>query len=411
MENKNADEILTSTSKFHITLGLDRIKQILEILGNPQDFYKIIHIAGTNGKGSTCKILNELLIKNLPDKKIGLFTSPHIFSYSERIKINNVDISKNIFDNLIFKINDLAQKNNIDLSEFELITAVAFYYFYIKKADYVVLEVGLGGLYDATNVVNPEVSVITTIDFDHTERLGSTIEKIASQKAGIIKQTRPVIILKDNLGFDIIKKEAKEKNAPLIAADAIKTEIKNTKNYAFIDGKEYEFNLKGSHQGQNLSLALEAAKIILEPKKIKIKNVLKDIKWDFRLEYKKDKNIVIDCAHNPSGIKTLVNFINESFKDENKIFIFGCLKNKDYKKMMGLLFDNIKNAKFYFFEFDYPSALKFDEMEEKDKMYFEDVIKYENKKEHFSKILNEKTLKIICGSMYMLKQILNDNKS
>ena len=128
---KNAVEILKSSEKFHINLGLKRIKLILALLGNPQDKYKIIHIAGTNGKGSTCKIINEILIehfKNTPIKT-GLYTSPHLFSYCERIKINNIDIKDHIFNRLINDINNMAYKNNIDLTEFELLTAVVFYYF------------------------------------------------------------------------------------------------------------------------------------------------------------------------------------------------------------------------------------------------------------------------------------------
>ena len=170
---KSADEILTSHNKFHINLGLERICAIANLLGNPQDKYKIFHIAGTNGKGSTSKIINDILIES--NFKVGLFTSPHLFSYTERIKVNNENISQYVFDKLTNEIDKLAKKNNIELSEFELITAVAFYYFYIKQVDYVVLEVGLGGLYDATNIIKNSISIITTIDFDHTERLGSTI--------------------------------------------------------------------------------------------------------------------------------------------------------------------------------------------------------------------------------------------
>ena len=202
---KPAKEILTAHEKFHINLGLERIEKVLSLLNHPEKSYKIIHIAGTNGKGSTSKIINEILIKS--NKKVGLFTSPHLFSYSERMKVNNEDISEYVLDKLTNEIDSFALEKGIVLSEFELITAVAFYYFYIKRVEYVVLEVGLGGLYDATNVVqNPLISAITSIDFDHTERLGKTIEEIAIQKAGIIKENSKVAILKENLGYETIKK-------------------------------------------------------------------------------------------------------------------------------------------------------------------------------------------------------------
>ena len=134
---KSAKEILTSHEKFHINLGLERISKILALLDNPQEKYEIIHVAGTNGKGSTCKIINEILYEKFKNtKKIGLFTSPHIFSYEERIRVNNEKISSYILNKLTDEINELAKKNDIELSEFELITAVAFYYFFIKKVDY-----------------------------------------------------------------------------------------------------------------------------------------------------------------------------------------------------------------------------------------------------------------------------------
>ena len=170
---RTAKEILTSHNKFYINLGLSRIEKILELLGNPQEHFKVIHVAGTNGKGSTCKLINEILIQNFTDAnvKVGLFTSPHLFSYTERIKINNIDILESDFDFLVNKIDDIAKKHKIELTEFELLTAVGFYYFYIKKVEYAVVEVGLGGLYDATNVIKkPLIEAITELDLDHTQR-------------------------------------------------------------------------------------------------------------------------------------------------------------------------------------------------------------------------------------------------
>ncbi len=396
---KKADEILTSHEKFHINLGLERISKILELLNRPQDNYKIIHIAGTNGKGSTSKIINEILVKQ--GFKVGLFTSPHLFSYEERIRVDNEKISPYLFDKLTDKIDTLAKENNIELSEFELISAVGFYYFYIKQVEYVVLEVGLGGKFDATNVVKNSTSVITTIDFDHTERLGANIEEIATQKAGIIKENSNVIVSKENKGYKIIKKIAKEKNANIIEIPDVKIEFSD-KNYAIFNNNKYEFNLLGTHQAQNLALALGAINSLsLDIKNETIEKALKEVKWNFRLEYIKDKNILIDAGHNPSGIKTLKNFIEENFKNTKKIYIFGCLKNKAYQEMLDIL--NPKEDELYFFEFDYPNALKFSELDKK----------YQAKKitcpEEIKKIIEtNKDLKIFCGSIYMLGNIFKN---
>lgn len=188
MENNynKAIELLTSQGKFYINLGLDRISAVLGLLGNPQDKLKCIHVAGTNGKGSVCAIIAAILSK--AGIKTGLYTSPHIFEYTERIQINGFNISKEDFAKYLFEICEIADKNNIHLTEFEILTAVMFKYFADNDVDVVVLETGLGGRFDATNVIKSNLcSIITHIDLDHTERLGNTKSKIAFEKAGIIK--------------------------------------------------------------------------------------------------------------------------------------------------------------------------------------------------------------------------------
>ena len=280
------------------------------------------------------------------------------------------------------------------MSEFELITAVAFYYFSIQKVDYVVLEVGLGGLYDATNIIKNSTSIITTIDFDHTERLGLTLEEIALQKAGIIKQNSKVALSSEINGFKVIEKIAKEKNTKILELPKVEVIFKD-KNYAIVNGEKYEFNLLGSHQAKNLALVLGAIKD-LNIKKDVIKRALKKVTWRFRLEYNKEKNILIDAGHNPAGIKTLRNFLDENFKNQKKTFIFGCLKNKEYEKMLDILIK--KEDEFYFYEFDYPNALGFEQLPEK----------YNAKKlENLEEIKNIPNLKIFCGSIYMLGKIFS----
>ena len=384
---KSAKDILTSHTKFQINLGLNRMKQILSFLNHPENSFKSIHVAGTNGKGSTCKMINDILTENFKnsDIKVGLYTSPHLFSYTERIKINNVDIPEYVFNRLINDIDNYAKERNIELTEFELLTVVAFYYFYIKKVDWAVIEVGLGGKYDATNLITPILSVITSISLDHTERLGDTIGKIAIEKAGIIKPNTKTIVSKNNLGYDVIKKVAEKTNSQLINAQDVPLDI----------------DFAADFQKENFALAYCAIKNSgLNITDNTIKNALKNFKWKFRTDYDEEKNLLIDGAHNPAGIKVLRQYLDKNFKNEKNTIIFGCLKNKDYKNMLDILLN--EEDIFYFYEFDYPNALKFDELPEK---YKQKAKKLSSKKEVIELISKIKTLKTVCGSLYMLGNI------
>ena len=393
---QSAESILTSKNKFHINLGLARTLEALEKLGNPQNDINFIHVAGTNGKGSVCALLNEILCTYFlnTDVKIGLFTSPHLFSYCERIKVNNENISQDELDKYI----KIASDSQDELTEFEILTVAAFLYFKDKNVKYVVLEVGLGGKFDSTNVIkNTLCSVITTIDYDHTARLGNTIEEIAYQKAGIIKQNCPVVVGYDNLGLDVVKKYASDFNAPLYE---VKSLVKPSFSTISINNKEYDFSLLGDYQTKNLALALETLKHL--PFKVSeetLKIALKNVKWKFRLEYDKEKNLLIDGAHNPSGIKALREFLNKYFPDDKKTFIFGCLNNKDYENMLNELI--LPDDEFYFYEFDYPNALKFEQLPDKIKARAKRVLN------PFEILESRKNLKIVCGSLYMLGKLFN----
>ncbi len=393
---QSAESILTSKNKFHINLGLARTLEALEKLGNPQNDINFIHVAGTNGKGSVCALLNEILCTYFlnTDVKIGLFTSPHLFSYCERIKVNNENISQDELDKYI----KIASDSQDELTEFEILTVAAFLYFKDKNVKYVVLEVGLGGKFDSTNVIkNTLCSVITTIDYDHTARLGNTIEEIAYQKAGIIKQNCPVVIGCDNLGLDVVKKYASDFNAPLYE---VKSLVKPSFSTISINNKEYDFSLLGDYQTKNLALALETLKHL--PFKVSeetLKMALKNVRWKFRLEYDKEKKLLIDGAHNPSGIKALREFLNKYFPDDKKTFIFGCLNNKDYENMLNELI--LPDDEFYFYEFDYPNALKFEQLPNKIKARAKRVLN------PFEILESRKNLKIVCGSLYMLGKLFN----
>lgn len=390
---EEAINILTSQGKFYINLGLERIGRILEIMGSPQDKLSFVHVAGTNGKGSVCAMLSSILItltKQYPDDelKIGLFTSPHVFEYTERIKINDVEISKEIFAQKVIKVTSLADKNQIHLTEFEILTAVALDYFAQNKVDIVILETGLGGRLDATNIVeNKLCTVITSIDLDHTERLGSTIEEIAMEKAGIIRPNCPVIVSKNNPGYKTIFKVAIENQCRMYIADEI--------NNPYI-GKS---SLKGDYQKENFALVLKIFEfgrnkgIIVAPKIIE--QGLQRVKHPCRFEFLKDKNIIIDGAHNPNGTMALRKSLDEKFPNQKFNFIFGCLNNKDYTQMMKNLFT--EKDEIYFYTFNNPNSCNFDELQGNCDFKAKPFIEYEN----------NKNLTVICGSFYMIKELLS----
>ncbi len=377
----DAVNLLTSQGKFYINLGLDRISAVLKLLGNPQDKLKCFHVAGTNGKGSVCAIIASVLQE--AGMNVGLYTSPHIFKYTERIKINGEDISDTDFAKYVFEIVEAADKNGIHLTEFEILTAVMFKYFADNNVEFVVLETGLGGRFDATNVIKSNLcSIITHIDLDHTERLGNTKDKIAFEKAGIIKQGCPVVTCE---GYEAIKDKADECNSLFVMVAP------------FEDTSELA--LKGTYQQENLSLALAAIKLVYPkiPEEIILKG-LHNVKHPCRFEYIQDKNILIDAAHNPNGASALRASLDWYFPDKKRRFIFGCLKTKDYEKMMDILFS--EGDEIYLNHFDYPGSVDFEILQA--------ACKYPVKQFKSLDEINlyDGQLTIICGSFYMLKDIL-----
>ena len=327
-------KLLTSQEKFHIDLSLERMKQIAKAFDNPQDDLKIIHVAGTNGKGSTCAMLSKILEDN--GYKTGLFTSPHIKKYTERFKINFKDISDNDFSKYLNIVEETSKSNNINLTEFEILTMMAFLYFKNSNTDIVLLETGMGGRLDATNIIKkPILTVITSISLDHTDRLGKTIEDISAEKAGILKENVPVVISKNNLGYKIVKNKAELINSKVLIANSDFKLIDADKNIFSNGEKSFELSLRGVNQGKNLALVLKACEYL----NLNIKNSLKNVTWNSRLEYLKEKNILVDAAHNPDAVKLLKINLDNYYKNQKRAFLFGVLNTKDYKEIIKNLFN------------------------------------------------------------------------
>ena len=249
MNFKDCIDWLNSFEKYGIKLGLDRIKHICKILGNPQDCYKIIHVGGTNGKGSVCKFLETILVKN--GYIVGTYTSPHLQHFSERIVVNKNQISENEIIKLVEKIKPIVNRmidDNETPTYFEIVTSIAFQYFKEKNVDYAIIEVGLGGRFDATNIVNPIVSVITNVTYDHQNILGDDIKDIAFEKAGIIKKDIPVVTAATGEALNVIKKVAIENNSNVNIID---------NNWKLVNAKQdpKEFIIKGSIKDYKISLS------------------------------------------------------------------------------------------------------------------------------------------------------------
>lgn len=303
---------------FGIKFGLANIKSLLEKLGNPHNYLKFIHITGTNGKGSCCAMLASILQEE--GYKVGLYTSPHLMDFTERIKINNKNIPKKDVVRIFKKINPLLETHTF----FEVVTALAFKYFYDKKVDFVIAEVGMGGRLDATNVITPLLSVITNVSLEHTGYLGSTIEKIAREKAGIIKKGIPTVTLAEGIALDVIKDVCKKMNSALYIPEI---------------NRDVKTNLRGSFQLMNASACLKSVDVLRGSGIIisdaAVSRGLSKVIWPARFEFIY-KNILLDCAHNPAAIGVLVDELR-NLKYSRLIILTGILKDKDIKSMIAVL--------------------------------------------------------------------------
>lgn len=350
MNYNDAIAYIHSTSKFGSKLGLENITKLLELLDNPQDNLRFIHVAGTNGKGSTCNYIAHMLYA--AGYKTGLFISPYIESFGERMQVNFQNIDD---DSLVRNVEQIKEKIDIMIeqgynhpTEFEIDTAIAMMHFRQSACDVVVLEVGLGGKLDSTNVIkSPLVSVICTIEKDHMAILGDTLEKIAFEKAGIIKPNCPVVVYGANepCTYEVIKARAKSMNAPYSVVDfnAISNIRFNDYSYIFDfeSHKDLRINMFGDHQIRNACTAIKAIEEVkeLDVPEDAIKQGLNDARWPGRMEVLSRKPLIIcDGAHNPEGIRSLKNTLLKYFPEKRKIFIMAVMRNKEYEEMIADIF-------------------------------------------------------------------------
>lgn len=400
MKYKQALEFLEELNVFGINLGLGRITKLLELLGNPQNDYKTVHVTGTNGKGSVTAMLAEILKKS--GIRTGMYISPHLSSYTERIQVDGSSCSEAEFAaalEVVQRAMDIMDaKGEEHPTQFEVLTAAAFVLFQLKKVEYAVIEVGLGGLLDSTNVIVPAVSVITNVSLEHADKCGGTLEGIAEHKAGIIKTGIPVVTGAEGIALDIIRETAAANGCDIyvMGEDFYAEPVNEPKGQlsippnlgvtgtgvndrALMDmqiealsslswskfsldddsqayqltgfrtdvevmgNMEYRLALLGLHQVSNSSLAVAAAMVLatddLRITRSSIKKGMASVKWPGRFEQLTgyDFSLLIDGAHNSAGVTVLRQSLDYYYPDQNRVFLLGILKDKAFEEMLDIL--------------------------------------------------------------------------
>ncbi|MFH1101511.1 MAG: folylpolyglutamate synthase/dihydrofolate synthase family protein [Methanobacteriota archaeon] len=350
MDEEAALQWINSYEKFGSKFGLERITMLLDRLGNPQKNFYVIHVTGTNGKGSVCLFLGSIL--QHAGYKVGVYLSPHLQRFTERIQVNTQEISPQELCRLVEQVKPVVEEISLSgetPTYFEIVTAMAFLSFSQQQVEYAVVEVGLGGRLDATNVVSPMVSVITTIALEHTDVLGDSLKSIAREKAGIIKQDTPVVTAAKHTALEVIETIAKEHNAPLIIVNESSWRRINctmTDQEFLIHGrfKDYPIrtHLLGEYQGENIAVAiLTAEQLQMKGVYLSDPDIIEGVSNTVnpgRLEViTQDPIILLDGAHNPQGTEKLKQALTTDFSYSNLILILGILKEKDYPQMVSIL--------------------------------------------------------------------------
>ena len=397
MNYTEAIEYIHSIPKFVRPLGNAQLAALLGLLGNPQDKLKFIHIAGTNGKGSTAAITASIL--QAAGYKTGLFTSPFIEVFNERIRINGENIPDNELAEYISTVKNTMENNALLVSEFAFITAVSFLYFYDKNCDIVVLETGMGGRLDATNIIPcPLVSVLTSISLDHMQYLGNTIQEITAEKCGIIKQGGTVVTYPNSSVMNIIEAHAKQNGAELIKTE----KAVSCKNGFMYKGIKYPISLKGEYQPQNASVALEAI-FALKGFNISDKAIndgLKSAKWAARFEFIRE-NLIIDGGHNIDGIRALKASLLSLKKPI--ILVMAMMEDKSCSECIS----EITPIADYFIaaELNMPRCLKAEKLFELSDTTGEVIPDCIEAVQKALNLADDNTIVCVCGSLYLAGEI------
>lgn len=400
--------------------GNVRIKKFLENIDSPHKKLKVIHIAGTNGKGSTVSFLKDILKE---DYKLGTFVSPHLITYCDRIKIGDREISQEDFADIgefiLEKEKEIVEEYG-ELNLFEFLTIMAIIYFEREKVDLAVLEVGMGGRADSTNIFTSReklISIITSISMDHMEYLGNTIEEIADAKAGIIQEDGLVVTTnKDEKILKVINKEAREKSAEIfytkdLESEIIKSDLKGIDFRVKLDGKEEKIHLTqiGDYQAENALGAIYALYIlnkrgILKISLDEIRDRIKNSTWAGRMEIvSRDPLIILDGAHNFDGIKKLVESI-DNFKFKKLYLIMSILSDKEHNKMLEEISSYTDEV--VFVNLDYKRGTSPEELKKEAASYGlrAQVMKLEDAISHYKEKYNDGDLILITGSLYFVSE-------
>ncbi|MBR1760136.1 MAG: bifunctional folylpolyglutamate synthase/dihydrofolate synthase [Schwartzia sp.] len=356
MTYQQALEYLASLNTFGMRLGLSRVRRLAELLGNPQESYRTIHVTGTNGKGSVSALTAAAL--SASGLRTGLFTSPHLVYYNERMRVDGADISDVDFARMLSRTREAAEQmkrgGEEGPTQFEVLTAAAFLYFAEKKVDYAVIEVGLGGLLDSTNIITPVVSAITNVTLEHADVCGGTLEGVAKHKAGVIKEGIPVVTAAQGMPLDVIRRTAAEKCAPIyaIGQDFFAKRLSDTCGGQIISidvpacslsDWRYELSLDAPYQTENSAVAA-ALLVVLAQKDARVsmgaaRGTFARATWPGRYERMDigEQKIVVDGAHNPAGAKALREALNATFAAEPRVFLLGILHDKAIDEMLDTL--------------------------------------------------------------------------
>ena len=387
--------------------GLGRMQRAVDLLGNPEQTYPIIHVTGTNGKGSTIAFMRELFVAH--GKTVGTFTSPHIVSIHDRICINGEPISDEYFIRLADQVKAMEQRlleTHDQLSFFELLTLIALLYFKEQKVDLVLLEVGIGGLLDTTNVVTGEIAIITSIGLDHQETLGNSLAKIAGQKAGIFKSGKSAVIA--NLAPEaqmVCQRTANDLSVTLYQADQDFSFKNGCFSSSLADLNQLKLGLEGAYQEENAALALQAFLLFMAQRDEKVdqeavRAALQATKWAGRLEAITE-HIYLDGAHNLPALERLVEFIQERIQQGYQPqILFGALKRKDYSGMLTYLTEHLPDVALYVTSFDYQGSL-----EEQDFGDHTSIASYRDFIDHFEASAGEQDLLFVTGSLYFISEV------